>query len=62
MSFGEIPFPRLFDIFLPCPSTTIPQHSTSLYGAIPFVATDVNNEDWNQPLYWSFPSRYKSAG
>ena len=61
-SLGATPLPKLFDIFLPCPSVTNPCVNTSLYGAIPFIATLVNSEDWNHPLYWSFPSRYKSAG
>ena len=30
-----------------------------MYGALFFVATDVNNEDWNHPLYWSLPSKYR---
>lgn len=31
-------------------------------GSLPFVATLVNRELWNQPRCWSVPSRYKSAG
>ncbi len=61
-SAGSMPFPRDLDIFLPSPSTTKPCVNTFLYGAFPFVATDVKREDWNHPLCWSEPSRYRSDG
>ena len=62
ISCGLIPFPADFDIFLPSSSITQPCVNMFLYGEIPFVATEVNIDDWNHPLYWSCPSRYKSAG
>ena len=57
ISCGLIPFPADFDIFLPSSSITQPCVKIFLYGATPLLATDVKIEDWNHPLYWSWPSK-----
>jgi hypothetical protein len=54
--------PSDFDIFLPSSSTTKPCVITSRYGARPRVPSPTSSELWNQPRYWSLPSRYMSAG
>ena len=41
---------------------SIEGETTALYGAHPSTAVPVINEELNQPLYWSNPSKYKSAG
>ena len=62
MSSGEITFPADFDIFIPLPSTTKPCDNMLSKGALPLVPQDSSKEEWNQPLCWSEPSRYMSAG
>ncbi len=54
--------PTDFDILRPCSSTTNPCVSTPRYGALSRVPTPTSSDDWNQPRYWSVPSRYMSAG
>ncbi|COG27230.1 Uncharacterised protein [Streptococcus pneumoniae] len=60
--FGTTMFPIDLLILRPSPSSTKPWLSTPLYGALPVTATAVDNEELNQPRYWSDPSKYKSAG
>lgn len=55
-------FPIDLLILRPSPSNTKPWLSTPLYGALPVTATAVDNEELNQPRYWSLPSKYRSAG
>ena len=48
---------------LPSPSTVQPWVTHSLKGAPwPKAPTAVSSADWNQPRYWSRPSRYMVAG
>ena len=59
--WGAITFPIDLDCLRPSSSTTNPCVRTDRYGGMPLIAMPVNSEDWNQPLCWSEPSRYKSA-
>ena len=59
--WGDTTLPRDLDCFLPFSSTTKPWVRTALYGALPFIAMLVSNDDWNHPLCWSEPSKYRSA-
>src|SRR5277367_4615901 len=52
---------RDLDIGLPVSSSVHPCVTTSRYGAPPRVPIPTSNELWNQPRYWSGPSRYTSA-
>src|SRR5437868_3649325 len=54
--------PRDLDIGRPCSSSVQPCVSTRRYGARSRIPTLISNELWNQPRYWSGPSRYISAG
>ena len=51
--FGTTMFPIDLLILRPSPSSTKPWLSTPLYGALPVTATAVDNEELNQPRYWS---------
>src|SRR5699024_4392359 len=63
MSAGSTPLPRDLCMALPSPSTVQPWVTHSLKGApLPKAPTAVSREDWNQPRYWSRPSRYMVAG
>src|SRR5262245_49804263 len=59
---GRITLPNDLDILRPFSSTVKPCVSTPLYGAREYNASDINNEEWNQPRCWSEPSRYNSTG
>ena len=61
-SSGETALPRDLCMALPSPSTVQPWVMICRYGAAPLAAMAVSIEDWNQPRYWSPPSRYTSAG
>ena len=50
-------FPRDLDIFSPLPSRAKPCDKICLYGATPWLATEVMSDELNQPRYWSEPSR-----
>ena len=47
---GSTTFPSDLLIFLPFSSKANPCVKTFLYGALLLTATEVNNDDWNQPL------------
>ena len=54
--------PSDFDMARPSPSSVQPCVAHWRYGAPPFSPTPTSSELWNQPRYWSPPSRYRSAG
>src|SRR5678816_4240966 len=60
--FGSMMLPIDLDILMPFSSTVNPCVSTDLYGARAYSASDISNEEWNQPRCWSEPSRYSSTG
>ena len=59
---GSRPLPFDFDILSQCSSITKPCETQVLYGDLPVTAKETIKELLNQPLYWSLPSKYKSAG
>src|SRR6476661_2463934 len=61
-SSGSIAFPSDLCIALPSPSSTQPLSAQDRYGAELFSPVPTSSELWNQPRYWSPPSRYRSAG
>ena len=54
--------PSDFDIGWPFSSSVQPCVTTLLYGALSLMPTPISSELWNQPRYWSGPSKYTSAG
>src|SRR5262249_55670526 len=62
MSCGSMPLPSDLDMARPCSSRVQPLVAQFRYGAAPRSATPINSELWNQPRYWSPPSRYISDG
>src|SRR5215831_416118 len=61
-SSGSMELPSDLCIALPSPSSTQPLSAQERYGDEPFSPTPTSSELWNQPRYWSPPSRYTSAG
>src|SRR5688572_13017449 len=59
---GSITLPTDLDMARPSPSSVQPFVAVSRYGACPLSPTPTNSELWNQPRYWSPPSRYRFAG
>src|SRR4249919_109885 len=59
---GSITLPIDFDIARPSPSRVQPLVTQPRYGAPSRSATPISSELWNQPRYWSPPSRYRSEG
>src|SRR3989338_6833689 len=55
-------FPSDFDIFLFPRSKTRPCTAIFSKGFFPNVISDNINREFHQPLNWSFPSIFKSAG
>ncbi len=62
MSWGSMAFPSDLCMVLPSASSTQPWVMTARYGAPPRALMPTSSEEWNQPRYWSPPSRYMSAG
>ena len=60
--FGLDRVAERFDIARPSASCVKPCVRHSRYGAEPFSPTPISSELWNQPRYWSPPSRYISLG
>src|SRR5690242_1101571 len=61
-SSGSMALPSDLCIALPSPSSTHPFNTQERYGDAPFSPTPTSSELWNQPRYWSPPSRYTSDG
>src|SRR4029077_4603050 len=60
--FSAASLPLDLESARPSPSSVQPLVAVARYGAAPFRATPTSSELWNQPRYWSPPSRYMSAG
>src|ERR1700730_18956735 len=62
ISAGSTTLPKDLDIGRPCSSRVQPCVTTPRKGAAFFMPVATSNELWNQPRYWSGPSRKTSAG
>src|SRR5689334_3858363 len=62
ISSGSMELPSDLCIALPSPSSTQPFSAQERYGDPPLSPVPTRSELWNQPRYWSPPSRYMSEG